>query len=72
MIAAIGSVPDSPKAWAYAGYCHLQDKEIKTGLEEWNTALSLEPGVQLDSRADQLALLAKVRAAGVQPSVRSH
>jgi len=72
MTSAIGSVPDSPKAWAYAGYCHLLDKEVKTGLEEWGTALSLEPDIQLDSRADELALLARVRAARAQPNVRSH
>jgi tetratricopeptide (TPR) repeat protein len=72
MTVAIGSVPDSPKAWAYAGYCHLMDRDIKAGLEEWNTALSLEPGVQLDRQADQLALVAKVRAAAVQPKVGAH
>ena len=72
MTAAISNVADSSKAWAYAGYCHLLDRDLKAGLEEWNTAQALEPGVQLDSQRDQLALLAKVKAAAVPPGARSH
>lgn len=72
MTAAVGSVPDSPKAWAYAAYCHLLDRDVKAGLAEWSTALALEPGIQLDSRLDQAALLAKLQAATVQPKVGPH
>lgn len=72
MIAAIGNVAESPKAWAYAAYCHLLSHDVKAGLEEWDTALALEPGVQLDSQGDQAALLARVRAAQAQPRGAGH
>lgn len=72
MTVVIEKLPDSPKAWAYAAYCHLLDKDVKAGLEEWHTAVALEPGIELDSQRDQVALLARVRAATAPPSVRSH
>ncbi|HYS03191.1 MAG TPA: tetratricopeptide repeat protein [Candidatus Eisenbacteria bacterium] len=72
MSVAVSNVSDSPKAWAYAAYCHLLDKDIRAGLAEWETAQALEPSIQLDSQADQLALLAKVRAAHLQPKVGAH
>lgn len=64
---AVSNVGDSAKAWAYAAYCHLLAHDLKAGLEEWDTARSLESGVQLDSQSDQVALLAKVRSAKVPP-----
>jgi tetratricopeptide (TPR) repeat protein len=69
MITAIGSVSRSPKVWAYAAYCHLLAHDVKAGLAEWDTALALDSGTQLDSPSDQVALLAKVRAAKAQPKV---
>jgi tetratricopeptide (TPR) repeat protein len=67
MSSAISDVGESAKAWAYAAYCHLLAHDLKAGPEEWDTALSLEPGIQLDSKSDQVALLAKLRAAKVPP-----
>ena len=68
---AIEAVPDSPKVWAYEAYCYLLDHDYKAGLSAWYTARSYEPGVTLDSQADQLALLAKVRVASAPPKVNA-
>ena len=68
---AAESVPNSPKAWAYEAYCYFLDKDTKAGLSAWYTARSFDPGITLDTNADQLALLAKVRAASVPPKVNA-
>ena len=64
---AIEGVPNSPKAWAYEAYCYFLDHDNKPGLSAWYTAVNLEPGVTLDTRSDQLALLAKIRVANTPP-----
>jgi tetratricopeptide (TPR) repeat protein len=68
---AIEAVPDSPKAWAYEAYCYLLDHDSKAGLSAWYTARSYEPSITLDTQADQLALLAKVRTASAPPKVNA-
>ncbi|HEY8678004.1 MAG TPA: tetratricopeptide repeat protein [Candidatus Dormibacteraeota bacterium] len=68
---AVEAVPNSPKVWAYEGYCYLLDHDLKAGLSAWYTARSYEPGVTLDTQADQLALLAKVRQANQPPRVNA-
>jgi tetratricopeptide (TPR) repeat protein len=60
---AVEAVSNSPKAWAYEAYCYFLDKDPKAGLSAWYTAKSFDPNVTLDTRADQLALLAKIRVA---------
>ncbi|HEY4870566.1 MAG TPA: tetratricopeptide repeat protein [Candidatus Dormibacteraeota bacterium] len=66
---AVEAVPNSPKAWAYEAYCFLLDKDTKAGLSAWYTARSYDPAITLDTTPDQLALLAKIRAANVPPKV---
>jgi len=66
---AVESVPNSPKVWAYEAYCFLLDKDTKAGLSAWYTARSYDPAITLDTPSDQLALLAKVRAANAAPKV---
>jgi hypothetical protein len=66
---AVEAVPNSPKAWAYEAYCFLLDKDSKAGLSAWYTARSYDPAITLDTPSDQLALLAKIRAATVPPKV---
>jgi len=68
---AVEAVPDSPKAWAYEGYCYLLDHDNKAGLSAWFTARSYDPAIELDSQTDQLALLAKVRQANLPPKVNA-
>ncbi|GAC1478121.1 MAG: hypothetical protein PVSMB9_00270 [Candidatus Dormibacteria bacterium] len=68
---AVEAVPDSPKAWAYEGYCYLLDHDARAGLSAWFTARSYDPGITLDNPADQLALLAKVRQANNPPKVNA-
>ncbi len=68
---AVEAVSDSPKAWAYEAYCYFLDHDNKAGLSAWYTARSFDPNVTLDSRADQLALLAKVRVATAPPKVNA-
>jgi hypothetical protein len=68
---AVESVPNSPKAWAYEGYCYLLDHDNRAGLSAWYTARSYDPGITLDTTQDQLALLAKVRAANLPPKVNA-
>ena len=68
---AVESVPDSPKAWAYEGYCYLLDHDNRAGLSAWYTARSYDPSITLDSSQDQLALLAKVRSANLPPRVNA-
>jgi tetratricopeptide (TPR) repeat protein len=69
MAQAIEAVPNSPKVWAYEAYCYFLDHDTKAGLSAWYTARSYDPSIALDSQPDQLALLAKVRAASVPPKV---
>src|SRR5437868_11161994 len=64
---AVEAVSNSPKAWAYEAYCYFLDHDNKAGLSAWYTAVSFDPNVTLDTREDQLALSAKIRAAAVQP-----
>ncbi len=66
---AVESVPNSPKVWAYEAYCFFLDKDPKAGLSAWYTARSYDPAITLDTSSDQLALLAKVRAANTTPKV---
>src|SRR5438132_1089326 len=66
---AVESVPNSPKVWAYEAYCFLLDKDTKAGLSAWYTARSYDPAITLDTPSDQLALLAKVKAANAAPKV---
>lgn len=68
---AVESVPDSPKAWAYEGYCYLLDHDNRAGLSAWYTARSYDPSITLDAAEDQLALLAKVRSASLPPRVNA-
>jgi tetratricopeptide (TPR) repeat protein len=68
---AVESVPNSPKAWAYEGYCYLLDKDSRAGLSAWYTARSYDPSITLDTTQDQLALSAKVRSASVPPKVNA-
>ena len=68
---AIEGTPDSPKAWAYEAYCFFLDHDNKAGLSAWYTARNLEPGIRLDTKADQLALLAKIRVANTPPKVNA-
>jgi tetratricopeptide (TPR) repeat protein len=68
---AVEAVPDSPKAWGYEAYCYLLDHDSRAGLSAWYTARSYEPGITLDTKADQLALLAKVREANLPPKVNA-
>ena len=64
---AVEAVPNSPKAWAYEAYCYFLDHDNKAGLSAWYTARSFDPSITLDTQADQLALLAKVRVAIAPP-----
>ncbi len=68
---AVSDAPTSPKAWAYEAYCYLLDHDYKVGLEAWSTARDLDPNITLDTRADQLALLAKVVIANRPPAVKA-
>ena len=68
---AVEAVPDSPKAWAYEGYCYLLDHDNRAGLSAWYTARSYDPAITLDTQADQLAMLAKVRQANLPPKVNA-
>jgi tetratricopeptide (TPR) repeat protein len=68
---AVEAVSNSPKAWAYEAYCYFLDHDNKAGLSAWYTALSFDPNVSLDTRPDQLALLAKVRVASAPPKVNT-
>jgi tetratricopeptide (TPR) repeat protein len=68
---AVEAVPNSPKAWAYEAYCYFLDHDNKAGLSAWYTAQSFDPSVTLDTRADQLALLAKIRVANQPPKVNA-
>ncbi|MDQ6710984.1 MAG: tetratricopeptide repeat protein [Candidatus Dormibacteraeota bacterium] len=68
---AVESAPNSPKAWAYEGYCYLLDHDNKAGLSAWYTARSYDPGITLDTRSDQLAMLAKVKVANLPPVVNA-
>lgn len=60
---AITAVPTSPKAWAYEAYCDLLNHDDSAGLSAWYTARTFEPGIVLDSPAEQQALLAAVTRA---------
>jgi tetratricopeptide (TPR) repeat protein len=60
---SVEAVANSPKAWAYEAYCYFLDHDDKAGLSAWYTARSFDPNVSLDSRADQLVLLKKVKVA---------
>ena len=68
---AVEAVSNSPKAWAYEAYCYLLDHDNKAGVSAWYTAQSFDPNVTLDTRADQLALLAKIRVANAPPKVNA-
>jgi hypothetical protein len=66
---AVEAVPTSPKAWAYEAYCYLLDKDNTAGLSAWYTARGYDPGITLDTNADQQVLLAKIRVATQPPKV---
>jgi hypothetical protein len=66
---ATEAVPTSPKAWAYEAYCYLLDKDNKAGLSAWYTARNYDPGITLDTNADQKVLLNKIRLATQPPKV---
>jgi tetratricopeptide (TPR) repeat protein len=68
---AVEGVPNSPKAWAYEAYCYFLDKDYKAGLSAWYTARSFDPNISLDTKSDQVALLAKVRVAQAPPPVKA-
>jgi hypothetical protein len=68
---AVEAVPNSPKAWAYEAYCYFLDHDNKPGLSAWYTARNLDPNITLDTTADQLALLAKVKVANAPPKVNA-
>jgi len=68
---AVESVPNSPKVWAYEAYCFFLDHDIPAGNSAWITARSYDPAITLDTQSDQLALLAKVKAASVPPKVNA-
>jgi len=63
MAQTITAVPTSPKAWAYEAYCDLLDHDNSAGLSAWYTARTFEPGISLDSAADQQTLLTRVAQA---------
>jgi tetratricopeptide (TPR) repeat protein len=69
MAAAISAVPVSPKAWAYEAYCYLLDHDNQAGLGAWNTARSFEPDITLDTKEEQLSLIARLNRASAQPPV---
>jgi len=62
---AVESVPNSPKVWAYEADCFFLDHDNPAGLSAWITARSYDPAITLDTSSEQLALLARVRAASV-------
>jgi Tfp pilus assembly protein PilF len=64
---AVESVPNSPKAWAYEAYCYYLDRDIPAANSAWITARGYDPAITLDSQAEQLVLLAKVKAAAAAP-----
>jgi tetratricopeptide (TPR) repeat protein len=68
---SVEAVSNSPKSWAYEAYCYFLDHDNKAGLSAWYTARSFDPNVSLDTQADQLALLAKVRVALTPPKVNA-
>jgi tetratricopeptide (TPR) repeat protein len=65
---AVEAAPTSPKAWAYEAYCYFLDKDNKAGLSAWYTALSYEPAITLDTKAEQQVLLARIRLATAKPT----
>ena len=71
MVQAVADAPSSPKAWAYEAYCYMLDQDLKAGLGAWSTALDLDPHITLDTRTEQLALLAKIVIAKRPPAVKA-